>query len=751
MSLLNFLFRTKKGAGAGLSSSGTVVNPPDTISDPDQDESDVFVEDTKVRVHRTLTDENGVPNLEEIRATLSKIAEIINDEEKVDQEEEDQANLSTIDMSIGQMAGFAEGLFKEEYLTAEVAGKTIGVRIADFYEQLKGGKVVTTMSRLLTDVPAEILRNPANSMSKEEIAIPLHLAVTSVRPDELMKRTSSTEMEIGLKDMPNLFSMGGGTPTLRVPEEKKTDSPDLFGATTPAVEPAPPKPQEPAPSKPQKEEAKEDLGIAAIPDSVPDVFSPTKPPVDLAPVKPEKEEAKAEADVAFKPEPKHETTSKEPLAKEKTSDEEIFSRTPQSPSSPPSVPAPDITRERAPKTQAKPPEEPVEEGRVTFEFNENATPFRRADEVPAKITEPEKVEEPVAEKSPALEEVAAKGNTTFEAPVAEEQVVEESIAAEGTTLEEPIVEDKVIEESITTESATLEELVVEEKAIEEPAAAEDATFEEPVVEEKAIEEPVVTEGTTLEELVVEEKAIDEPAATEDATVEESVVAESETAEVDTAEPATEPNKVMVAEVDLNQATVEELTTKLDGVGKRLAENIVRYREQKGAFISPSDLVNVPGVGPTTFERLSGQSWSAPHDDDDLKQSLDFILGTETDGYPDFRRVADRFCEGQNFSGCIIIHSDGHVLASAWENGNTDIVGAVVPQIFKKVIPYAQQLAWGEVNPISLVFGDQVVTMVHTEDVLIATIHELDQLDKTQLRIVQLASVELEERMERART
>jgi competence protein ComEA len=55
-------------------------------------------------------------------------------------------------------------------------------------------------------------------------------------------------------------------------------------------------------------------------------------------------------------------------------------------------------------------------------------------------------------------------------------------------------------------------------------------------------------------------------------------------------------------VDLNDARRAELL-QLPGVGPSLAARIEEYRQKNGAFRSVDDLRNVPGIGPTTLERL----------------------------------------------------------------------------------------------------------------------------------------------------
>lgn len=55
-------------------------------------------------------------------------------------------------------------------------------------------------------------------------------------------------------------------------------------------------------------------------------------------------------------------------------------------------------------------------------------------------------------------------------------------------------------------------------------------------------------------------------------------------------------------VNINTADAATLADKLNGVGMKKAQAIVSFREQNGAFKSVDDLVNVPGIGPSTLEK-----------------------------------------------------------------------------------------------------------------------------------------------------
>ena len=55
-------------------------------------------------------------------------------------------------------------------------------------------------------------------------------------------------------------------------------------------------------------------------------------------------------------------------------------------------------------------------------------------------------------------------------------------------------------------------------------------------------------------------------------------------------------------VNINTASAEEIAAALNGVGVAKAEEIVRYREEHGAFAHADELVNVKGIGLRTVDK-----------------------------------------------------------------------------------------------------------------------------------------------------
>ena len=69
------------------------------------------------------------------------------------------------------------------------------------------------------------------------------------------------------------------------------------------------------------------------------------------------------------------------------------------------------------------------------------------------------------------------------------------------------------------------------------------------------------------------------------------------------EKQTEQQKVLDSnKVNINQADIEELAEKLNGIGVQKAKAIVEYREKYGAFNSLENILEVSGIGPAFLEK-----------------------------------------------------------------------------------------------------------------------------------------------------
>ena len=70
---------------------------------------------------------------------------------------------------------------------------------------------------------------------------------------------------------------------------------------------------------------------------------------------------------------------------------------------------------------------------------------------------------------------------------------------------------------------------------------------------------------------------------------------------ETAKEATE-KEATIEKININQADLAALS-QIKGLGPEMAQNILTYRQEVGAFETPEDLMKVKGIGEKTFEQI----------------------------------------------------------------------------------------------------------------------------------------------------
>lgn len=61
-------------------------------------------------------------------------------------------------------------------------------------------------------------------------------------------------------------------------------------------------------------------------------------------------------------------------------------------------------------------------------------------------------------------------------------------------------------------------------------------------------------------------------------------------------------EVISGKININTATIAQLDT-LPGIGPAYANRIIEYRNSNGGFKDISEVQNIKGIGPKTFEKI----------------------------------------------------------------------------------------------------------------------------------------------------
>jgi len=253
-------------------------------------------------------------DFDEIRSALDQIAEVLGRGEGYDMLKMKSGDFTAVPIPLQEVVQLCPEVFEQSALAEQGHEQTkVTVLVESIFEQLSRGRVTTTVSNLVADVPDDCLveQEKREALSEKSISLPLPLVVSCISPEELKKRTTNVDRAAGIERLPDLFTAAADAPA-EVRDEIEDIAPDA---------PAPPEhpvtestaPSEPLMASPEDETAlettAEDTGVesldrvpapaetqAGTPASEPEPVEPAgakERPAPEAPAEPEEGQAEA--------------------------------------------------------------------------------------------------------------------------------------------------------------------------------------------------------------------------------------------------------------------------------------------------------------------------------------------------------------------------------------------------------------------------------------------------------------------------
>lgn len=189
---------------------------------------------------------------------------------------------------------------------------------------------------------------------------------------------------------------------------------------------------------------------------------------------------------------------------------------------------------------------------------------------------------------------------------------------------------------------------------------------------------------------------------------------------------------MLKGVDLNSAAAAEFERRFDGIGSHMAHRIVEDREKNGPFYDIYDLGRVPGISSRMFEKMTDRPWR-----EDIYGQLsvvDLVLGKWEKGLPDLREIAARFQKVPGFEGCVIVHRDGDLIATSWDQESSKRMEALAPQIIKRVAQYMKNIGSGETISVAVFLDGRFLTFVQSEEICFVAVHTPKGLSQKHMQV-----------------
>ena len=183
-------------------------------------------------------------------------------------------------------------------------------------------------------------------------------------------------------------------------------------------------------------------------------------------------------------------------------------------------------------------------------------------------------------------------------------------------------------------------------------------------------------------------------------------------------PSTAPNGI-----DINRSNLKDLC-RLHSAGEKLAQTLIKYREENGDFKSINELINVPGVGTSVYRSLTGLRPSA--DLVGAERRINKVVGLSKDKDFPLGKVITEAQTKFGFKSIILSDKDGFEICSSGDKSllesNSELLAATTPQLFKKTRQFLKQSNLPHPQIFTFYLEDTPVTFGIADEVFMVMVH-----------------------------
>jgi len=201
------------------------------------------------------------------------------------------------------------------------------------------------------------------------------------------------------------------------------------------------------------------------------------------------------------------------------------------------------------------------------------------------------------------------------------------------------------------------------------------------------------------------------------------------------------NRIMEIEyLDINSCTAEELQA-FTGIPPAQAQQIIEYRNSKGAFYHLSEMLEVPGLGSDTFLHISGCE-PGKLDGYLIRHNIKRLVKKNEGSAFTMKDITALVSKIPTLCGAILCSEDGLILSSEVKMGvPADKIAAAVSMCFKQFSETLQNFDASNLKMVTVDIENYTITVFHQKKLYLLVIHKPNQFST---RVCNLCSDILQE-------